>query len=75
MDTLFGIWYVAKDGSVTLCESDESMSVYYDRAFTVESQAVAYAAKCTEESRRYGFESVYLAKPLPHGCVAQWVED
>lgn len=74
MATLFGIWYLSKDGELTLCESDESMSVYYDCAFTVESQAVAYAAKLTQDSRRYGFESVYLAKPLPKGCVAQWVE-
>jgi hypothetical protein len=69
--TLFGIWYVADDGKLTLCESDESMSIYYDCAFTDESRAMAYAAKETEMNR---FGSRYVARPLPSGCVAQWVD-
>ena len=74
MATLFGIWHKSRDGKLTLCESDESMSVYYDCAFTDESQAVAYAAKLTVENLRLGLESAYLAAPLPQGCVAKWVE-
>lgn len=74
MKKLFGIWYKSQDGKLTLCESDEKMSVYYDCAFSKESEAVAYAKKLTQDLEFPGFSGTYVALPLPEGCVAQWVD-
>lgn len=77
--TVWGIWHM-ENGVATLCESDESMTVYYDCAFFNQANATKYAEKLNSEwvanAARFGWfgKSEYFAAPLPEGCVAEWID-
>lgn len=76
---LWGIWHM-ENGKATLCESDESMTVYYDCAFENEANAIAYAEKMNERWNEnvamHGWkgDAAYFAAPLPEGCKAEWID-
>lgn len=69
-----------ENGKATLCESDESMTVYYDCAFENEANAIAYAASLNDRwnnnSAMHGWtgKAEYFAAPLPEGCKPEWID-
>jgi hypothetical protein len=64
MATLFGIYYVNPvSGEKRLCEEDGG--TYYERAFALESDAIAYANAANESNLAKGWGANYIAAPLP----------